>query len=148
MFFVEKNLAGFSKLQSKCTQESFDYFFTRKPCFKTNCGQLKESCSLKAGNLWQNCQNCILILHGTTLTENNFFLMIGFSDSFSIAEHKKISLSSKSSRQACLNCILRVQRNRLRGKIFFPKKKDFWMFWDLSEKKVWSLMRKLLGRIL
>ena len=47
--------------------------FLQKPCFKTNCGQLKQSCSLLSGNLWQNCQNCILFLHGITLIEINFF---------------------------------------------------------------------------
>ena len=135
MFFVEKILAGFSKLKSKCTQESFEYNFYKKPCFKTNCGQLKESCSLLAGNLWQNCQNCILILNGITLIEINFFDHRVFGFIFDCWAKKNQSFLQKFSagflklHSTCPKKPFEVKN------IFSQKKKDFWMFWDLSEKK-------------
>ena len=71
----------------------------------------------------------------------------GVFDSFSNAEKKKISLLSKSSRQVFQNCILRVQRNRLRRKIFFFLKKQLFECFETLAKNFRPLIKKSLGRI-
>ena len=89
---------------------------------------------------WQNSQNCILNLHGITLREIISFEQM-VSDSISKTEQKKISLLAKEFRQACQNCILRVQRKSLRR-----RKAVFWKFWDLSENFAAS-GKKVAGQV-
>ena len=76
------------------TRKIWWFFFPKKPCFKTNREQEVENCSLLSKVFRQNCQNCILSLHGITLQEICLFDQMGFR--FIFEDWKEISPSSKS----------------------------------------------------
>ena len=123
-----------------CTRIIRGIFSPKKPWFETNFGQWVEIYSTIAKGFWQNCQNCILNLHGIKLMEIIFFDHRVF-DSFWNTEQKDISLLAESFQQACQDGILRVQRN------FSRRKKQPFECFETLAKIFLPLARKLISRI-
>ena len=123
--FRRENFGRFLKTEIQVYTRNIWVFFLQKAMFQNQLRTIKGIVQLAGREFMAELSKLHSNFTWVYTDWNQLFLIIGFSDSFFIPEQNKISLFSESSRQASQNCILRVQRNRLRRKMFFPQKSSF-----------------------